>query len=146
MTEVSLSEADLRNLQRSRGWARFLAVLGFLATVACALGGVAMAVASRTLAVPGGAAIGVGAAAMVVGAIAMGFYGVFTWRYASAVAALQGRQGPALVSAFRNLRYLWTFHVILSGLGLLFTLGSIVATWMGWMPSSAGTGGPPGGG
>jgi hypothetical protein len=140
MTDVALSETDLRNLQRSRPWARFLAVMGFLGTAALALGGLGVAVATRTL--PGAAAAGMSgwtAIGMVVAAIVSGMYGVVTWRYASAVReAVDRGQTSALVVAFRNVRFLWVFSAVIYALTVLFTVGSIVATWLGLMPRPGG--------
>jgi hypothetical protein len=137
---VTLTEADLRNLQRSRSWARFLAVVGFVMTALLVLGGLGVGVATRAL--PGAAAGGLStwmAIVMGVGAIGAGLYAVITWRYASAVRDIDRRQGAALVDAFRNLRFLWTFNAVIYVLTVLYTVVSIVGTWFGFMPR------PPGG-
>jgi hypothetical protein len=137
---VSLGQQDLANMARTRGWARFLSVVYFLAMAGMLLGALAMAALSGRMAAQlGGRWMpGVVLGAMLVGVLACGLYGVLNWRYSSALYDVDRNQGPALVNAFRNLRLLWMFTAVFYGLGLLFGLLSLIGTLTGVTPGQPG--------
>jgi hypothetical protein len=142
---ASLGDQDLANLARTRGWARFLSVLSFIGMSMMLLALVAMVgLSGRFGAAPFGKLTAAFGVFMGVAVISTGLYGVLNGRYATALYAVDRNRGPALVTAFRNVRLLWMITAVFYGLGLLFSILTIIGTLTGMLPGQPPGTVPPG--
>jgi hypothetical protein len=127
---------DLAALDKARGWARFIAIVGF---IGCGLFGLAMLLSLAVAARAGGA--GAGALVGVGGMVGVGFgvaYFAVLLRYASGVAGHARGDGTALARAFWGLKVLWIITVVSYGFSIITTISMTVAQLLGYMPVKPG--------
>lgn len=124
-TPLALTTDDLAALDKARGWARFVGIIGF---IGCGLMAVmALAAVASLAALPEGPGArpltGAGFVAVVM-LVLIGYVATHSWlvmRYASGVRAHTHGDGAALARAFWSLKVLWILTVVTYGLTILFT-------------------------
>jgi hypothetical protein len=130
-TPLALTTEDMAALDKARGWARFVGIIGFIVCGLMAVMGLISVVAVAML--PGGPdarpaagmTAGVVAVAML---IAVGYFATYSWlamRYAGGVRAHAHGDGEALTRAFWGLKVMWILLVVTYILSLLFTVALV---------------------
>ena len=135
-TPLVLTTDDLAALDKARGWARFIAIVGF---IGCGLGGLVMVLSLAVSAKAAGA--GAGIVVAVTGLVGVGFgvaYFALLLRYASGVAGHARGDSTALARAFWGFKVLWIITVISYGFSIITTLSMTVAQLLGYMPVKPG--------
>jgi hypothetical protein len=116
-----LSEEATRHLGRARGWAQFVAVVGFVFAGLLGLGLVASAIRA-----PGGGKMVFVAVTFAVLGGACALLAALAWGYAKGLVAFGAGDRGGLVAAFQSLRQLWVALAICQGLALLAGVGSLL--------------------
>jgi hypothetical protein len=131
---LALTVDDLEALDRARGWARFMAIVGF---IGCGLFGILMLVSLvAMLALPtAGAAPAAGLGAVTLFGVGFGLvYSGLLMRYASGVAKHVSGDSTALARAFSAVKILWIITVVSYSLSIIITLIMMVAQMLGLTP------------
>jgi hypothetical protein len=131
---LALTADDLEALDKARGWARFMAIVGF---IGCGLFGILMLVSLvAMLALPtAGAAPAAGLGAVTLFGVGFGVvYSGLLMRYASGVAKHVSGDSTALARAFSAVKILWIITVVSYSLSIVITLIMMVAQMLGLTP------------
>ena len=131
---LALTADDLEALDKARGWARFMAIVGF---IGCGLFGILMLVSLvAMLALPtGGAAPAAGLGVVTLFGVGFGLvYSGLLMRYASGVAKHVSGDSTALARAFSALKILWVITVVSYSFSIVVTLIMMVAQMLGLTP------------
>jgi hypothetical protein len=131
---LALTADDLEALDKARGWARFMAIVGF---IGCGLFGILMLVSLvAMLALPtGGAAPAAGLGVVTLFGVGFGLvYSGLLMRYASGVAKHVSGDSTALARAFSALKILWVITVVSYSFSIIVTLIMTVAQMLGLTP------------
>ena len=134
---LALTADDLEALDKARGWARFMAIVGF---IGCGLFGLLMLVSLvAMLALPRAATVGpaVGLGAVTLFGVGFGLvYSGLLMKYASGVAKHVGGDSTALARAFSAVKILWIITVVSYSLSIVITLIMMVAQMLGLTPAT----------
>jgi hypothetical protein len=131
---LALTADDLEALDKARGWARFMAIVGF---IGCGLFGILMLVSLVAMLVlpTGGAAPAAGMGAVTLFGVGFGLvYSGLLMRYASGVAKHVSGDSTALARAFSAVKILWVITVVSYSLSIVITLIMMVAQMLGLTP------------
>jgi hypothetical protein len=131
---LALTVDDLEALDKARGWARFMAIVGF---IGCGLFGILMLVSLvAMLALPtAGAAPAAGMGTVMLFGVGFGLvYSGLLMKYASGVAKHVSGDSTALARAFSAVKILWIITVVSYSLSIVITLVMVAAQMLGLSP------------
>jgi len=116
---VELSGTQIQQLRNASGWARFLAIAGFIVTGVLALGLIAIVVKMR-------GRLSIGNKSTVIGLGVTGAAATLLWLYGRDVRAFFGRGEPSLTPAFRRLRVFFKVWAIYVGLSTAMDVAALL--------------------